>query len=56
MRRREMSQKEPTPGRGGSWLAGLVIGSAIMTMATGAMVMGAGAALKQAGVKGLSNA
>jgi hypothetical protein len=42
----------PPPSRpGGSWLAGMMIGSAIMTMATQAMMWGAGAAIKDATLK-----
>ena len=36
------------PRPGGNWLAGMVIGSAILTMATHAMVLGASAAIKDA--------
>lgn len=42
----------PPPRPGGSWLAGMVIGTAIMTMATHAMVWGAGAAIKDATLTG----
>jgi len=36
----------------GPWLAGMVIGTVIMTMATQAMMWGAGAAIKKATLKG----
>ena len=42
----------PPPRPGGSWLAGMVIGAAIMTMATQAIVLGAGAAIKDITLKG----
>ncbi len=42
----------PRPGGSGSWLAGMMIGSAIFTMATGAMALGAGLAVRDAGMKG----
>src|ERR1700692_2962298 len=39
----------PLPPRpGGSWLLGMVIGTTIMTMATQAIVLGAGAAIQGA--------
>ena len=40
------------PGPAGSWLAGMMIGSAILTMATQAMLLGAGAAIRDATLKG----
>jgi hypothetical protein len=40
------------PRPAGNWLAGVMIGAAIMTMATQAMVLGAGAAIKDATLKG----
>lgn len=40
------------PHSGNNWLAGMVIGSAIMTMATQAMVIGASAAIRDAALKG----
>jgi hypothetical protein len=44
--------QQPTPPHiSGSWLAGMVIGSAIMTMATQAMLLGAGAAIRDAAIK-----
>jgi hypothetical protein len=41
----------PPPRPGASWLAGMLIGTAIMTMATQAMVLGAGAAIQDATMK-----
>ena len=38
--------RPPVPRSGGHWLAGMMIGTTIMTMATHAMVLGTGAALK----------
>jgi hypothetical protein len=44
--------QQPTPPHiSGSWLAGMVIGSAILTMATQAMLLGAGAAVTDAAIK-----
>ncbi len=45
MERLKNTGNPPPPRPGGSWLAGMVIGSAIMTMATQAMMLGAGAAV-----------
>ncbi|HEY1411369.1 MAG TPA: hypothetical protein VGF36_04470 [Rhodopila sp.] len=42
----------PGPRTGGNWLAGMVIGSAIITMATQAVLLGVGAAIKDATLKG----
>jgi hypothetical protein len=42
----------PPPRPGGNWLAGMVIGSAIMTMATQAMLIGATAAINHVPLKG----
>jgi hypothetical protein len=42
----------PTPRPAGNWLAGAMIGALIMTMATQAMVLGAGAAIRDASAKG----
>ena len=52
MQRLRDTASPPPPGPGGSWLAGAIIGTAIMTMATQAMVLGAGAAIKAATLKG----
>ena len=46
MQRRKNTSKPPPPPRpGGVWLAGMVIGATIMTMAAQAMILGAGAAI-----------
>ena len=45
------SNRSPKPG-GGFWLAGLMIGGTIMSMATGAAMMGASMAIRDAGLKG----
>lgn len=42
------SGSNPTPRPGVSWLAGALIGSAIVTMATGAVMLGVGAAMQSA--------
>jgi hypothetical protein len=52
MQRQKNSAPRPTPGVAGSWMAGALIGAAIMTMATHAMVLGAGFAIKDATLKG----
>jgi hypothetical protein len=52
MARAKAPDSGPGPRPGGSWLAGMVIGSAIFTLATGAMMLGAGIAVRDAGVKG----
>jgi hypothetical protein len=52
MQRLRNTANPPPPGPGGSWLAGAIIGTAIMTMATHAIVLGAGAAIKSATLKG----
>ncbi len=44
MQRLKNTGKPQPPRPGGSWLAGMMIGTAIMTLATQAMVLGAGAA------------
>jgi len=46
MPRQKASDNFPPPGPFGSWLAGALIGSAILTMATSAMMLGAGAAIQ----------
>jgi hypothetical protein len=38
----------PVPPLPGSWLAGAFIGSAVMTIATGAMLLGASQAIRDA--------
>jgi hypothetical protein len=52
MQRLRTTAYPPPPGPGGSWLAGAIIGTVIMTMATQAMVLGAGTAIKAATLKG----
>jgi hypothetical protein len=52
MARSKSAENSPKPRPGGSWLAGVMIGSAILTLATGAMVLGAGIAVRDAGLKG----
>jgi hypothetical protein len=42
----------PTPRPVGHWLAGMVIGTTIMTMAAQAIMLGAGAAINDANIKG----
>lgn len=51
MQRLKNTGAPPPTGSGGSWLAGLMIGTAIMTMATQAMILGAGAAIQDATLK-----
>ena len=53
MQRLKNTGNTPMPRPGGSWLAGMMIGTAIITMATQAMVLGAGAALQDATLKRL---
>ena len=46
---RHKTTANPPPARpGGSWLAGVMIGTAIMTMATQAVVLGVSAAITDA--------
>jgi len=52
MRRLKTTGNSPPPRPGGSWLAGMVIGTAIMTMATQALILGAGAAIRDAALRG----
>ncbi len=52
MARLKNTGSPPPPRSGGHWLAGMLIGTAIMTMATQAMVLGAGAAIKDSTLKG----
>ena len=53
MERRKNTGNPPQPSRpGGAWLAGMVIGATIMTMAAQAMMVGAGAAIGGATRKG----
>jgi heme A synthase len=59
-RRKEFSMtraKNPENGprpqpAGGSWLAGWIIGTTVIGLATGAMILGAGIAVKDASLKG----
>ena len=48
MRRLKASPGFPAPPPPGLWLAGVLIGSAVMTMATSAVMLGAGAAIQNA--------
>jgi hypothetical protein len=53
MQRLKTTGHPPSPRPGGaSWLAGVMIGTAIVTMATQAMMLGAGVAIKDATLKG----
>jgi hypothetical protein len=52
MQRFKATINPPRPGPAGSWLAGMMIGTAIMTVAAQAMAFGAGAAIKDATLKG----
>jgi hypothetical protein len=51
MPRQKNTASAPTPRPVGNWLAGLMIGTAIMTMATHAMMLGVGAAIRDAASK-----
>ena len=48
MQRLKNTDRMPPGQPVGNWLVGMMIGSAIMTLATHAMVLGAGAAVKDA--------
>ncbi len=48
MPRLKTSTGFPAPTPAGSWLAGVLISSAIMTMATSAVLLGASAAIQNA--------
>lgn len=52
MARLKAPDNDPRPRPGGSWVAGLMIGSTIITLAAGAMVLGAGMAVRGSGGKG----
>jgi hypothetical protein len=51
MQRLKSTGTSTPPRPVGSWLAGVMIGSAIMTMATQVMILGAGAAITDAMLK-----
>ncbi len=51
MLRQKATDPRPTPPAQGNWLAGMMIGSAIMSMATHAMLFGATNALKNVTLK-----
>jgi hypothetical protein len=53
MQRLKVSEATLPPRPGGNWLAGMMIGSAIMTMAAQAMVLGTTAAIRDSTLKGL---
>ena len=48
MSKLKVSESVPTPQPIGSWLAGALIGGTIITMATSALLLGAGAAIQGA--------
>jgi hypothetical protein len=48
MQRQKASGSLPEPRPSGSWLAGALIGSAIVGLAASAMVLGVGAAIQDA--------
>lgn len=52
MKRMKDTGDMPAPHPVGHWLAGMMIGAAIMTMATQAMVLGSAAAIKDATLRG----
>jgi hypothetical protein len=52
MQRLKATGPGPNPRPGDNWLAGMVIGSAIMTMATQAILVGATAAINSVTFKG----
>jgi len=52
MQRLRDTGSTPRPHPPAHWLAGMMIGTAIMTMATHAMVLGIGVAIKDATLKG----
>jgi membrane protein DedA with SNARE-associated domain len=51
MQRLKASPGFPAPSPPGLWLAGILIGSAVMTLATSAMMLGAGAAIQDAAIR-----
>jgi hypothetical protein len=52
MQRLKATEPGPPPRPQGNWLAGMMIGSAIMGMATQAILFGATAAIKNVTLKG----
>jgi hypothetical protein len=52
MQRMKVGEGSPPQRPGGNWLAGMVIGSAIMTMATQAILIGTTAAIRDSTLKG----
>ncbi len=52
MQRAKNADQDRPPKPTGSWLAGMMIGGAIMSMATGAMMMGVSVAVRDASLKG----
>jgi len=48
MQRQKDTGGRPTPRLGGDWLAGAIIGAAIITLATQAMLLGTAAAIGRA--------
>jgi hypothetical protein len=51
MQRLKNTGNVPLPRPTGHWLAGMMIGSIVMTMATHAMILGAGAAISGSTLK-----
>jgi hypothetical protein len=52
MQRLKSTAIPPSPRPSGSWFVGMVIGTAIMAIATQAIVLGTGAAITNATLKG----
>jgi hypothetical protein len=52
MQRMKVGDGAPPQRPGGNWLAGMVIGSAIMTLATQAILLGTSAAIRDSTLKG----
>jgi len=52
MQRAKNTEAGRQPKPAGSWLAGMMIGGAIISMATGAAMLGATAAIRDIGLKG----
>lgn len=53
MQRLKVSEPVPPPRPSGNWLAGMMIGSAMMAMAAQAMMLGTTAAIRDSALKGL---